>query len=66
MHRASRAGNRNAQAGPEPSDPLMLPQLADPVATQVGTAVSVMPDGRLSVTVTLVASAGPLFVTVIE
>jgi hypothetical protein len=49
-----------------PAVPLMLPQIADPIATQVGTAVSVKPAGRLSVAVTLAASAGPLLVTMIE
>jgi hypothetical protein len=49
-----------------PAIPLMLPQVAEPVAIQVGAAVSVTPAGRLSVTVTLVAFAGPLLVAVIE
>ena len=49
-----------------PAAPLILPQVAAPVAAQVTFAVSVTPEGRLSVIVTLFAFDGPLLVKVIE
>ena len=42
-----------------PEVPLTLPQLALPLAVQVGVPVRVIPAGRLSATLTLVALLGP-------
>jgi hypothetical protein len=46
-----------------PLVPVVLPQLALPVAVQVGVAVSVTPLGRLLVIVRAVAVDGPALVT---